>query len=107
MGAGDKFGLGRQVRHAAIDLPSICVPLYLDIQQAQALLLWIRDIRRQQNSSRAGTEHAVCPAELLERRQHVFCAKKLQHRSALATGNHQAIHGGEFARAADKYWLRP
>ena len=61
-----------ELRHAAVQLPAVGVALDVDIHQAEALLVGVRDPAGQQDGAGAGAEDGPARAELAQRLEQVL-----------------------------------
>ena len=121
-GSADEHGFQvASLRHgdvcdAAIDLAPVGVALDGDVHQTEACLRGMRDFARQQNRAGATSVNRLLPGEALERFGEPFLIEQLQHGSAFAAGDDQAVallqvgSGAHFdgvaAGAVDRFAMR-
>src|SRR5688572_22691692 len=90
----DSFRL--QIHDPAVELPPIGITFDSDVHDAERVLNGIRDFRRDQNRTRAGTKYGLASGELAQRLCQSRLIQQLEHRRTLAARYDQALHPREF-----------
>ena len=96
------FELRGRGENRRVDLASVGVALYRDIQGRERLLGRVLYVRGEQDAAGTGPEGRGGLHETFEYSEEVVALQKFEHRGGLTAGHDEAVDTGEFFRDADK-----